>query len=83
MSSRFPPLTRDQLIEIQERKDNADVCVLLWEIVRLRAVVLQADQLQLSLDNVGGGLGIVLQALRNELKDEPCIKEFPKLDTEK
>jgi hypothetical protein len=75
-----PPLTRDQLVEIQERnKDSADVFMLLWEIKRLRAVVLQADQLQRSIE-VGGGPGMVLQALRNTLKDEPCVKEFPKLD---
>jgi hypothetical protein len=35
-----PPLTRDQLVQIQERnKDSADVFALLWEIKRLRAVI--------------------------------------------
>jgi hypothetical protein len=75
-----PPLTRDQLVQIQERnKDSAVVFTLLCEIKRLRAVVLQADQLQRSIE-VEGGPGMVLQALRNTLKDEPCVKEFPKLD---
>jgi hypothetical protein len=75
-----PPLTRDQLVQIQERnKDSADVFTLLWEIKRLRAVVLQADQLQRSIE-VGGGPGMVLQALRNTLKEERCVKEFAKLD---
>jgi hypothetical protein len=36
-----PPLTREQLVEIQERnKDNPDVFALLWEIKRLRASAL-------------------------------------------
>jgi hypothetical protein len=84
MSSRFkPPLTREHLVEIQERnKDNPDVFALLWEIKRLRTVVLQADQLQRSIE-VGGGPGMVLQALRETLQDEPCVKEFPKLDMRK
>lgn len=75
-----PPLTRDQLTEIQQRnRDNSDVLALLWEIKRLRAVVLQADQLQRSIE-LGGGPGMVLKALRATLKDEPCVKEFAKLD---
>jgi hypothetical protein len=47
---------------------------------RLRAVVLQADQLQRSLSGVGGGAGAVLELLRGQLKDEPCVKESPRLD---
>jgi hypothetical protein len=79
-----PPLTKSQLQEIQERrKGDEDVRALLWEIHRLRSIVLRADQLQRSLDSVGGGPGIVLQALRDELKGEPCVKEFPKLDSER
>jgi hypothetical protein len=75
-----PPLTREHLIEIQERnKENPDVFALLWEIKRLRAIVLQVDQLQRSIE-VGGGPGMVLQALRATLKEEPCVKESPKLD---
>jgi hypothetical protein len=75
-----PALTHEQLVEIQERnKGSADVFALLWEIKRLRAVVLQADQLQRSVE-IGGGPGMVLRALRETLKDEPCVQEFPKLD---
>jgi hypothetical protein len=85
MSSRFkPPLTRDHLVDIQERnKDNPDVVALLWEIKRLRAVVLHADQLQRSLGDMGGGTGLVLSALRNQLTDEPCVKESLRLDMNK
>jgi hypothetical protein len=55
---------------------------LLWEIKRLRALVLRIDQLQRSL-NVGGGPGILLQALRSDLAGEPCIEEQPRLGLEK
>lgn len=41
------PLLTNQLCEIQDRnRDSADVRALLWEMTRLRAVVLYADQLQ-------------------------------------
>jgi hypothetical protein len=78
-----PPLTKEQLRAIWEKNKSPEVRELLWEIHRLRAVVLRADQLQRSLGNVGGGTGIILQALRSTLQDEPCVKEFPKLDIEK
>lgn len=76
-----PPLTKDQLREIQDRNlDAPDVRALLWEVARLRSLILRADQLQRSLGSLGGGPAIVLAAFRNELKDEPCIQEFPRLD---
>lgn len=61
-----PPLTRAQLQEIQARNpDNADVRALLWEIKRLRAIVVRADQLQRSISgDLAGGAGIILTALR-------------------
>lgn len=75
-----PPLTKEQLREIQDRNlDSADMRALLWEIARLRALVVRADQLQRSLGNVAGGAGIVLSAFRDEIKDEPCTREFPRL----
>jgi hypothetical protein len=76
-----PPLTKAQLQEIQERnRDSADARALLWEIARLRALLLRADQLQRSLGNLAGGPGIVLSAFRNEIRDEPCIREYPWID---
>lgn len=76
-----PPLTKTQLQEIQQRrKDDPDVLALLWEIHRLRSIVLRADQLQRSIDGLGGGADMVLKVLRAELKNEPCVKEFPRLD---
>lgn len=75
------PLTRAQLHDIGVRKDPGDINALLWEIKRLRALVLRIDQLQRSL-SVGGGPGILLQALRNDLTGEPCIEEQPRMALE-
>jgi hypothetical protein len=75
-----PPLPTDQLREIQERnRDSADVLALLWKVKRLRAVVLYADQLQRMLTTLPGPQGAILATLREKFKDEPCLKEFPRL----
>jgi len=44
-------LTRAELQAIQGRNDSEDVKTLLWEIARLRAIALRADQLQANLGN--------------------------------
>lgn len=77
-----PPLTRTQLHDIAVRKDPNDIIPLLWEIKRMRALVLRIDQLQRSL-NIGGGPGMLLDCLRKDLVDEPCVKEFPRLESDK
>lgn len=69
------PLTRADLAAIQARSQTPDARALLWEIARLRALVLRANQLQLSLGALAGGPRIVLDALRAELEGEPCIAE--------
>ncbi|HEV2612554.1 MAG TPA: hypothetical protein VGU61_19990 [Noviherbaspirillum sp.] len=75
-----PPLTREQLTEIQERnRENEDVITLLWEIKRLRALVLRADQVQRSI-TPGSGAEMVIGVLRKELEGEPCIAEQSRLD---
>src|SRR5471030_2062762 len=72
-----PGLTREQLHDIGVRRDPADIIPLLWEIKRLRAIVTRANQLQASLyDGVGGGAGLILQCLREELAGEPVIEEI-------
>ena len=74
------PLPTAQLREIQERNlDSADVRALLWEIKRLRSVLLYADQLQHMLTTLAGPQGAILDTLREKLRDEPCVKEFPRL----
>jgi hypothetical protein len=74
------PLPTERLREIQERNlDSADVRALLWEIKRMRATLLYADQLQRELPTMAGPQGAILETLRAKLKDEPCVKEFPRL----
>lgn len=77
-----PPLTKADLQAIQERNESPDVRTLLWEIKRLRGIVLRADQLQRLMGDVGGSQGMVLNGLRAELEGEPCVAEQPRLDGE-
>ena len=75
-----PPLTRDDLVAIQERNPgHADVRTLLWEVKRLRALALYVDQLQRIVGTLPGQQGVVLESIRKQLEDEPCVKEFPRL----
>jgi hypothetical protein len=73
------PLTKATLQEMQRRATNPDTLALLWEVARLRSVVLYADQLQRMLTTLPGPQGAILETLREKLRDEPCIKEFPRL----
>ena len=84
MSKFKDPLTRQALQEIQQRNPRQpgdqrsdDLYAALWEIQRLRAMVLRADQLQRAFGNAvaGGGLTLVLQAFRADLEREPCLLE--------
>jgi hypothetical protein len=72
-----PPLTREQLHAIGERnRGKVDVRALLWEIHRLRAVALRADQLVRSLPGPSvGSLGFITDALRDQLENEPVVLE--------
>lgn len=78
------PLTRQALQEIQRRNprqpgnyQSDDLYAALWEIQRLRAMVLRANQLQRAFGDsvVGGGLTLVLEAFRADLAREPCLLE--------
>jgi hypothetical protein len=74
-----PSLTRADLVAIQERNPgSADVRTLLWEVKRFRALALYVDQLQRILGTLPAPQGDVLQAIRAQLKEEPCVKEFPR-----
>lgn len=73
------PLSKEVLQEIQERNPDPDVRALLWEVARLRSIVLYADQLQRMLTTLPGPQGAILETLREKLGDEPCVKEFPRL----
>ncbi|MGO4379711.1 hypothetical protein AB4Z19_15655 [Pseudoduganella sp. RAF19] len=77
MSQTFKPsLTRTELSEIKARRDAADIPLLLWEIARLRAVALRADQFLRAVGPLGGGPGIIGDAMRRELDELACIREF-------
>ena len=72
-----PPLPTDELRQIQKcDMESADVRALLWEIKRMRATLLYADQLQRMLTTLPGPQGAILDTLREKLKEEPCVKEF-------
>ncbi len=73
------PLTKEVLQEIQDRNLDPDVRALLWEVARLRSLVLYADQLQRMLPTLPGPQGAILETLREKLANEPCVKEFPRL----
>ena len=75
-----PPLTKETLKEIQDRNpESADVRALLWEVKRLRALALYIDQLQRMLGTLSGPQSTLLASIREQLRDEPCVKEFPRL----
>lgn len=74
------PLTRADLEAIQARNlDSEDMKAVLWEVARLRSLVLYADQLQRMLGTLPGQQGDLLESIRKTLADEPCVREFPKL----
>lgn len=73
-----PPLPTDLLHEIALRRDARDLIALLWEIKRLRGLVLRANQVIRELPERAGPCGIVQECLRKELLIEPCV-----LDEEK
>ena len=70
------PLSIEQLKEIQERSDSADMRAVLCEIRRLRAIVSKADQLERSLGPTDGAAAMIRGVLRAELDEEPSIAEL-------
>ncbi len=73
-----PPLATAVLHEIAMRRDAADILALLWEIKRLRGMVLRANQVIRELPERGGPCGIVQECLRKELQVEPCVVDEEK-----
>lgn len=76
-----PPLTRDRLREIGTNKDPRDINELLWEIKRLRALALKIDQVQRGI-TASGGMVLLLEGLRADLRREPCVLEDEQLRVE-
>lgn len=73
MQSRNPRRPGDQ--------QSDDLYAALWEIQRLRAMVLRADQLQraFGVRVEGSGLALALQSFRANLAQEPCVLELGEL----
>ena len=75
-----PPLTRERLRAIGVNKDACDINELLWEIKLLRALALKIDQVQRNI-TASGGMGLLLESLRADLRKEPCVLEDEQLRT--
>lgn len=75
--NKFPPaLTRAELHALARQSTPGSVeRRLLWEIKRLQAVALRADQLLRSLGPAGGAARGIAVALQAELDAEACVRE--------
>lgn len=76
MSNFRKPLTTVELVEIWLRSDSPDMRAVLREIMRLRAIVSKADQLERSLGSTDGEAETIRDVLRAELDEEPSIAEL-------
>lgn len=73
------PLTRDQLLDIQERRrDDPDVHQLLWEVFRLRATQLRMHN-YLRQSPGSSTAQTIREAMQADLDEEPVVQERPKL----
>ena len=78
-----PPLSLDELRAIRERQAwNSDVMTLLWEVKRLRSLVLSTYQLWPEFQRPAGVLAANYDALAQKLLAEPCIAERDRLAAE-
>ncbi len=70
------PLTHAELRAIRERQSwNADVLALLWEIKRLRSVLLRAHQLSNDFKRPAGVTAGLYDDFMEALRAEPCVIE--------
>jgi len=73
------PLTRAELLEIQERlRGSDDGRALLWELFRLRALTLRTHD-YLRINPQSSTAGIMRDSLLRDLGAEPVVQEQPKL----
>ncbi|MFY3461011.1 hypothetical protein ACOTJD_30585 [Achromobacter xylosoxidans] len=71
-----PPLTHADLRTIRERQPwNPDVIALLWEVKRLRSVLLRAYQLSDDFKRPAGITGDLYDDFMKGLREEPCVIE--------
>lgn len=74
-----PPLTTEELHDIGQRKDAADIVRLLWEIKRLRMIAIRSNQVLRDAPMLLGPVGIVQKYLKEDLAVEPVVMEMEKL----
>ena len=81
MPPKYQPLTSDQLRAIYEASPTPAVRRLLWEIHRLRATILAADQLNQRLIETCAAARmdtttqLLIGSLQERLRDEPVVRE--------
>ena len=79
--TKYEPLNSDQLRAIHKVNPTPGVRRLLWEIHRLRATILAADQLNQRLIETGAAARLdtttqlLIGSLQERLKDEPSVRE--------
>lgn len=77
------PLTIETLRAIRERQVwNPDVMTLLWEIKRLRSMVLRTNQLWPDFKRPTGVLAPIYDSFEESLKIEPCVIERDQMAAE-
>ncbi|PND31537.1 hypothetical protein C1I89_22110 [Achromobacter pulmonis] len=77
------PLTADQLRTIRLRQPwNPDVIALLWEIKRLRSVLLRLHQVSGDLKRPASLMGEIYDDLMEGLAAEPCVIERDQMTAE-
>jgi hypothetical protein len=75
-----PPLTAAELAEIYDSQPTPQVLRLLWEIHRLRATILRADQIRRMIGpKVGPSYATagIWELFEKELDAEPCLTDPP------
>ncbi|MFY3138030.1 hypothetical protein ACOTFF_15675 [Achromobacter xylosoxidans] len=77
------PLTTEQLRAIRERQPwNPDVIDLLWEIKRMRSMLLRLHQVSGDLKRPASIVGEIYDDLMAALAVEPCVVEFKRTTAE-
>lgn len=77
------PLTTEQLRAIRERQPwNPDVIALLWEIKRLRSMLLRLHQVSGDLKRPASLMGEIYDDLLAGLAIEPCVIERDQMTAE-
>ncbi|QQB32233.1 hypothetical protein I6I07_16105 [Achromobacter deleyi] len=77
------PLPTDELRAIRERQPwNPDVIALLWEIKRLRSMLLRLHQVSGDLKRPASLMGEIYDDLLASLAEEPCVIERDQMTAE-